>query len=50
MSIIIPREAIARIKQGDVAKKPREEIKWKPKNNHIIQKKLGRKDKGAQKR
>lgn len=31
-----------------MAKKPIEELKWEPKNNRIIQKKLGRKDGGAQ--
>ena len=33
MSIIIPRNTTKKIKQTDVAKKPTEEIKWKPKNN-----------------
>lgn len=44
MCIIIPREATAKIKQGDVVKKPTEEIKWKQNKNQIIIiiKKLGR--------
>lgn len=41
-SIIIPRTTTEKIKQGDVATKSVEELKWKPKNNRIIQKKLGR--------
>lgn len=50
MCIIISREATAKIKQGDMVKKPTEEIKWKQKKSNNNNKKLGRKDQGAQNR